>query len=141
MAKVEQSVTMNASATRVMEVISGYEHYPEFLPEIRRVEVQSREDGICVVLFEVQLIMRVAYTLRLIQKGDSDLEWELVDSKLMKINSGHWKLEPIDESSTLVTYGLELELAGKLPSSVNRRMAAEALPETLARFKRRAEKA
>jgi ribosome-associated toxin RatA of RatAB toxin-antitoxin module len=140
-AKVEQTVTMNASAERIMEVISGYEHYPDFLPEIRRVDVRSREKDTCVVLFEVQLIMRVAYTLRLVKKSQSHLEWELVDSKLMTVNAGHWKLEPAEDGTTLVTYGLELELAGKLPASVNRRMAAEALPETLARFKSRVENA
>ena len=139
MAKVEQSVTMNASAERVMEVISAYESYPEFLPEIRRVNVQSRENGVCVVLFEVQLIMRVAYTIRLEKLSETHLEWELVDSKLMKVNSGHWKLEATRDSQTTVTYGLELELAGKLPASVNKSLAAEALPETLARFKARVE--
>jgi len=139
MAKAEQSVTVNVSAEQMMAVISNYVKYPEFLPEIRRVEVKSEEGDTAVVLFEIQMIMRVAYTLRLTQPGPNELYWELVDSKLMKVNSGHWKLEPVEADVTLVTYGIDLELAGKLPSSVNKRMAGEALPETLARFKARAE--
>ena len=130
---------MNATPGQVMAVIADFERYPEFLPEIRGVSVLSSDNGVSTVRFDLQMLMKVSYTIVLTQEGDSQLRWELSESKLMKKNSGSWKLQPNDDGTTAVTYCIDLELAGKLPASVNDRMAGQALPETLARFKGRVE--
>ncbi len=139
MAKATSTLQMNAAPAKVMAVISDFERYPEFLPEIRGVSVLDSEDGVSTVRFDLQMLMKVSYTLELTQTGDSALTWELGESKLMKTNSGSWRLHENDDGTTDVTYSIELELAGKLPASVNQRMAGQALPETLARFKKRVE--
>ena len=139
MAKAESTVHMNADPAAVMKVIADFEHYPDFLPEIRGVSVLSTADGVSTVRFDLEMLMRVSYTLVLTREGDSTLSWELSDSKLIKKNNGSWSLKANDDGTTDVTYTIDLELAGKLPASVNQRMAGEALPETLARFKSRVE--
>lgn len=130
---------MNATPEKVMAVISDFESYTEFLPEIRGVDILSRENNVSTVRFELQMLMKVSYTLTLTQLGNTSLTWELSGSKLLKKNTGYWKLQCNDDGSTDVTYGIDLELAGKLPASVNQRMAGQALPDTLARFKARVE--
>jgi ribosome-associated toxin RatA of RatAB toxin-antitoxin module len=139
MAKAESTLRMNATPAKVMAVLSDFESYTDFLPEIRGVDVLSREDMVSTVRFDLQLLMKVSYTLVLTQEGETSLEWDLSESKLIKKNTGYWKLKANDDGSTDVTYGIDLELAGKLPASVNQRMAGQALPETLARFKERVE--
>ena len=139
MAKAESTLQMNAAPAQVMAVIADFASYPEFLPEIRGVEVLSSENGVSTVRFDLQMLMKGSYTLLLTQEGESSLSWELTESKLMKKNSGCWKLHDNGDGTTDVTYGIELELAGKLPASVNKRMAGQTLPDTLARFKARVE--
>jgi coenzyme Q-binding protein COQ10 len=139
MAKAESTVSMNATPAKVMAVLADFERYPEFLPEIRGVSILSSENGVSTVRFDLQMLMKVSYTIVLTQEGDASLTWELSESKLMKKNTGSWKLQANDNDTTDVTYGIELELAGKLPASVNERMAGQTLPETLARFKARVE--
>ena len=139
MAKAESTLQMNATPAQVMAVLADFASYPEFLPEIRGVAVLSSENGVSTVRFDLQMLMKVSYTLSLTQEGESSLCWELTESKLMKKNSGSWKLHDNGDGTTDVTYGIELELAGKLPPSVNKRMAGQTLPDTLARFKARVE--
>ena len=139
MAKATSTLQMNASPAKVMAVIADFERYPEFLPEIKGVSILGVESNVSTVRFDLQMLMKVSYTLVLTQDGDSVLSWELSDSKLIKMNTGSWKLHDNGDGTTDVTYGIQLELAGKLPASVNQRMAGQALPETLARFKGRVE--
>ena len=87
MAKAESTVRMNADPAAVMKVIADFEHYPEFLPEIRGVSVLSTADGVSTVRFDLEMLMRVSYTLLLTREGDSTLSWELSDSKLIKKNN------------------------------------------------------
>ena len=139
MARAESTVQIDASPDKVMAVISDFERYPEFLPEIKVAEVLERSDDVTTVRFELRMLMKVSYTLRLTQVGSDSLSWELVDSKLLKKNSGAWQLKADEGDITSVNYTIDLELAGKLPASVNQKMAGQALPETLARFKSRVE--
>ena len=75
---------MNATPAKVMAVLADFERYPEFLPEIRGVSILSSEDGVSTVRFDLQMLMKVSYTIVLTQEGDTSLTWELSESKLMK---------------------------------------------------------
>ncbi|MEE8409937.1 MAG: SRPBCC family protein [Myxococcota bacterium] len=139
MAKTEQNVVINAPIERVFAVIVDYEQYPEFLPEMKAVRVVSRHDGVSLVTFELEIIMRLAYTLRLIEDRPSTVRWTLDNAKMMSANDGGWKLEEIDAEHTRATYGLEVKLRGLIPKSVSTRLLGTTLPDTLNRFKARSE--
>lgn len=140
MAKTEQTVVINASIDRVFDVIVDYECYPEFLPEMKHVEVISQHDGVSVVSFELEIIMRLGYTLRLQEDRPHSVTWSLDSAKMMAANDGGWRLEALDDGQTRATYGLEVKLRGLIPKSVSARLLGTTLPETLARFKARAER-
>jgi coenzyme Q-binding protein COQ10 len=135
MPKAEHHVTLRAPIERVFAVITDYEQYPAFLPELKSVRVLSREDGVAKVRFEVELIMRVQYTLRLIEDPPTSVTWTLAESKMIARNEGHWRLERVDDASCRVIYGLEVKLAGMIPSSVSSRLMGTNLPQMLERFK------
>ena len=84
MAKAESTVSMNATPDKVMAVIADFERYPEFLPEIRGVSILSSDAGVSTVRFDLQMLMKVSYTIVLTQEGNASLTWELGESKLMK---------------------------------------------------------
>ncbi len=139
MPKAEHQLEIGAPIERVFDVISDYEHYPEFLPEMREAHVLSRQDGVVVVRFELELVMRLSYTLRLIEDRPHALTWTLEQAKMMSQNSGGWKLAPVDAKRTHATYGLEVKLRGLIPKSVSTRLIGTTLPATMERFKTRAE--
>ncbi len=126
---------------RVFAIITDYQRYPEFLPELRSVAVRYSAAGVAVVRFEVQLIMRIAYTLRLVEDPPSKVTWSLAESKLISKNEGRWRLEEVGPEQTRASYALEVALAGMIPASVSTRLLGSNLPQMLERFKTRAESA
>ena len=120
-------------------MITDYERYPEFLPEINAVRVVSRHDNVVTAAFDLELMkMRLSYTLRLQEEPDAIVSWTLVDSKMMNANNGGWKLVA-QGNATRATYALDVELRGLMPKSVRERLVGMTLPQTLERFKQRAE--
>ncbi|MEZ4273374.1 MAG: SRPBCC family protein [Myxococcota bacterium] len=134
-----QTVLIEAAPVRVFTVITDYPRYPEFLPEMRRVEVQRRESGMVQVRFELELVMRVSYVLELIESPPHTLRWSLIEGRMMEKNDGAWELEETASGATQATYSLDVKLRGLIPKSVSTRLVGETLPSTLARFKQRAE--
>jgi len=139
MPKAEKDIVIEAPMERVFDVITDYERYTEFLPDMKAVRVLSRRDNIAVVSFELELIMRISYTLRLTEERPSGVVWSLEQAKMMRDNVGGWALVATPEGHTHATYGIELTLRGLIPKSVSTRLVGQTLPETLQRFKRRVE--
>lgn len=139
MPKVEREIVIDAPMDTVFDVITDYERYPEFLPETQDVQLVSRDNSGAVVRFELDLVMRVAYTLRLVEQRPERVSWTLEEAKVMAENNGGWRLEAAGEGRTKATYGLEVKLRGLIPKSVSTRLMGTTLPQTLERFKARAE--
>lgn len=139
MTEAAADIVIAAPIDRVFDVIADYERYPEFLPEIKSVQVESRVDEVATVTFELELIMRLSYTLRLVAERPSRLRWTLERGKMMTENNGGWDLAPTQDGHTKAIYSLELKLKGLVPRSVSTRLAGQTLPQTLQRFKARAE--
>ena len=58
----------------------------------------------------------------------------------MKGNEGHWSIAPTESGGTRATYSIELSLGALVPSSLEKALAEQGLPNMLANFKARAEK-
>jgi len=138
MPRAEQQVVIDAPVEKVFAVITDYERYPEFLPDMKEVTVLDRNDGVAKVRFELELVMRVSYTLRLVETPPLGLAWTLEEAKMMVENVGGWTLER-EGNRTRATYALEVKLRGLIPKSVSTRLLGTTLPQTLERFKARAE--
>ncbi len=138
MPRAEHQVLIDAPVEKVFAIITDYERYPEFLPDMKEVTVLDRNDGVAKVRFELELIMRVSYTLRLVESPPFGLSWTLEEAKMMVENVGGWTLAREGER-TRATYALEVKLRGLIPKSVSTRLLGTTLPQTLDRFKARAE--
>jgi coenzyme Q-binding protein COQ10 len=134
----EHEVMIEAPVDRVFGVITDYERYPEFLPEMKEVRIVSKIDSVVVVRFELELIMRVSYTLRMTHEAPHRVSWRLEEAKMLAENYGSWTLEGVG-SGTRAGYALEIKLRGLIPKSVSTRLLGTTLPQTLERFKARAE--
>lgn len=141
MPKTEKEIVIEAPIDRVFDIITDYERYPEFLHDMKGVRVESRHDGggVAIVHFELELIMRISYTLRLEEDRPHTVCWTLEHAKMLKENTGGWRLTETPQGHTHAVYGLEIKLRGLIPKSVSTRLAGQTLPKTLQCFKERAE--
>jgi len=106
---VTGAVQIAAPVSIVWGVVTDYEAYPEWMPEVTEVTTELREDGTRDVryelLFELSIIKRkMDYILRTTETPMSRIEWELVEGDFDKAIGG-WQLVPAhDGRATLAWY-------------------------------------
>ncbi len=139
MAKAERSIVIHASPEKVFAVITDYEKYPEFLPEVKKAKVEFGSGNVKEVTYTVDIKAKViTYTLKHTARPPDELAWTMVRGEMMKGNDGAWILKAVPEG-TEATYKIDLKLGALVPSMVERLLAEQSLPGLLANFKKRIE--
>jgi len=139
MAKAERSIVIHAPPEKVFAVITDYEKYPEFLPEVKKAKVEFGSGNVKEVTYTVDIKAKViTYTLKHTARPPDELAWTLVRGEMMKGNDGAWILKAVPEG-TEATYKIDLKLGALVPSMVERLLAEQSLPGLLANFKKRIE--
>ncbi|RYF06507.1 MAG: hypothetical protein EOO40_09055 [Deltaproteobacteria bacterium] len=137
--ETEHQVVVQAPVDRLFAVVTDYARYPDFLPEVQAVSVHNKGDGVALVHFDLQLIVRLTFTLRLLEDFPTQVSWSLSQGKMIEQNSGSWRLEPLGAGQSRATYALRLRLGGLIPTSVSTRLLGAELPRMLGRFADRAQ--
>ena len=142
MAQASRSVTVNVPPEKLFDVISDYEKYPEFLPEVKKVKVDAGQGSIKEVTYTVDIKAKVInYTLKHTAERPSKLAWTMIKGEMMKGNDGTWVLKPgAQPGTTDATYTIDLKLSSLVPGFIEKALAEQSLPALLANFKNRAEK-
>ena len=138
MAVAKEEIRINVEPEVFFAVVSDYERYPEFLKDMENAEVLSRHDGLVEARFTANFIKRVTYTLRLQERPPTSVEWSLIEGPF-KVSDGGWRLERLEDGSTLAKYHIEVQVNAFVPKSVSTRVVATTVPALLAAFKARAE--
>ena len=142
MAQASRSVTVNVPPEKLFDVITDYEKYPEFLPEVKKVKVQAGQGSIKEVTYEVDIKAKViTYTLKHTAERPSKVSWTMIKGEMMKGNDGACTLKPgAQPGTTDATYTIDLKLSSLVPGFIEKALAEQSLPGLLANFKARAEK-
>jgi ribosome-associated toxin RatA of RatAB toxin-antitoxin module len=145
MPESRRSVVVNVPPDKFYAVISDYESYSKFIPEMRSVRVLKTTGNIQQVAFEIELQVmgftkKVHYTLEFTNSPPDHVRWRLLESNLIKSNNGGWTLKPTgDGQKTDALYQIELKLGALVPGAVSTFLAEQSLPKLLEQFKKRAE--
>ena len=79
MAKAERSVVIEAPPDQVFAVIVDFEKYPEFLPEVKKVKVESGAGDVKEVTYTVDVKAKlITYTLKHTARPPAELLWTMV---------------------------------------------------------------
>jgi len=136
-----RAVVINTPVEKVFAVIKDYERYPEFLPEVKSTRISNRQGDEVDVQYEVDVLKKIRYTLRLKEEPPSRISWTFVEGELMRDNRGHWLLEDLGGGKTRATYNIEMKLGLLVPKSIVNVLVDSSLPKMLEAFKKRAESA
>lgn len=137
MPEAQSSIVVNVPSKSIYEVALDFENYPEFLPDVKAVKVQKKGKAL-LVNFEIQVIKRINYTLKVLGTPYKKIVWDLVEGSLFKQNRGYWSFEPQD-GKTKVTYRVEIDFGMFVPSLITSKLIGSNLPQMLKRFKDRVE--
>ncbi|MCE9673468.1 SRPBCC family protein [Myxococcus stipitatus] len=134
-----RTIVINAPVEKVFDVISNFERYPEFLPEVKEIRTSNRKGDTVDVHYKVDVVKTIRYTIRAVQERPRRLAWTYVEGEVMKDNKGSWLLEPEGEGKTRATYNVEMALGALVPKAIVNALVDTSLPKMLEAFKRRAE--
>ena len=140
MPQATRSVVVQVPVAQFRKVIDDFESYPSFLPEVKSISVANRTDAGADVTYEIDVIKRIQYTLRIVSTPDG-ARWSLLKGDFFKKNEGSWTLRPEGDGATHATYSLEVGIGGfiPIPKAITDKLTEQQLPSLLENFKRRAE--
>jgi coenzyme Q-binding protein COQ10 len=140
MAQASKSIVINVPPDKLFDVITDYAKYPEFLPEVKKVTVDSGQGLVKDVTYTVDIKAKtINYTLRHGGERPKKVTWTMTKGEMMKGNDGSWSLKEVP-GGTEATYSIDLKLSSLVPGFIEKALAEQSLPSLLANFKARAEK-
>ncbi|MDX2009081.1 MAG: SRPBCC family protein [Myxococcaceae bacterium] len=134
-----RSIVFNASPEKCFEVISDYERYPEFLPEVRKIRTSNRKGNEVDVQYEAEVVKVIKYTVHMREEKPSRVSWTFIDGEFMKDNRGGWVLEDGGNGTTKATYNIEVTVGPLVPKTILNALVDSQLPKLLENFKKRIE--
>jgi len=134
-----QTIDINAPIDVVYGVITDYAKYPEFVKEVSSVKIlKDHADGKTVEQ-TANIIKSLSYTIRLVEKPNTEVSWTLVTGQFLKKNSGRWVLSALPGGGTRAEYSLEIGVSRLVPKKIVDGFTGASLRPTLEAFKKRAE--
>ena len=136
MPRIERSFEVAASPESVFEVISDFERYPEFLPEIREARSDRSSERSALARFDLFILLHVRYSIEAELSSPHKISWKLNESNVLEVNQGSWEIESTDTGSH-VRYSVEIELKGAVPEAILERLSGNHLDAMIERFRGR----
>lgn len=144
--RTESSISVDAAPADVLDVIAGFEAYPEWAGAVKQAEiVQEYDDG---WPYQVRFVLdagviKDTYTLEYEWDVDADgtgsVSWSLVEAEqLLRGLDGVYELVPSD-GGTQVTYRLTVDLKIPMLSLLKRKAEKGIIDTALSELKKRAE--
>jgi coenzyme Q-binding protein COQ10 len=139
MASASISETMNAPIEKVYQVLTDYEKNPEFMDGVTSAEVLSRDGNTATVKFNIDIIKKFTYTIKLTETAPTELSWVFVEGDLFKSNTGKWKLTDNGDGTTLVEYSLDVNFKMMVPGMISKKLVSSNLPNLMKNVNKRAQ--
>ncbi|HUY86189.1 MAG TPA: SRPBCC family protein [Acidimicrobiales bacterium] len=141
--QVSQRMVVNASPEVCLDVVTDFDAYLNWAPDLKEVKVLGRDDQgrAASVQFRAAGIGRSNhYTLDYdYSKAPNEVSWIQSSGDLTTRLDGAYAFEPTGEGTTEVTYKLLVELRIPLPAFVKRRAESKIISTALRSLKARAE--
>ena len=134
-----RSIVFNAPLEKCFEVISDYERYPEFLPEVRKIRTSNRKGNEVDVQYDAEVVKVIKYTVHMREEKPTRVSWTFIDGEFMKDNRGGWVLEDGGNGTTKATYNIEVTVGPLVPKTILNALVDSQLPKLLENFKKRIE--
>ncbi len=135
---ITREIEINAPVETVFEVVNDFGAYPQFLETTTSAKERKTKKG-HFVDFEVSLIKKIHYTIKVEAEAPQKLSWTFVEGELMKDNSGSWELTSLGPDRTKAVYSVNVQFGWMVPQSIVDQLTKVQLPLLLDAFKVRME--
>ena len=137
MADTTVSEVFSCSTDDFYKIVTDYEKYPEFLPEISHCHVIEERDEKKLVEYDIQLIKSFTYKLWMKEdKVSHRVDWEFAGGSIFRSNTGYWKLEDLS-SKCCVTFHIDCQFKVFIPRSITKTLLQINLPNMMKSYHKR----
>ncbi|HEV3267811.1 MAG TPA: SRPBCC family protein [Acidimicrobiales bacterium] len=142
--RATESIEVSAPPEVVYRVVTDFEHYTDWVSDLKRIEVLERDASgrPLEVEFRAAAFGRsTTYALRYdYDRAPETLTWHQTSGDLTSTLNGEYRFDPQGQG-TLLTYDLEVELLVPIPAFIRSRAAHRIQSQALRELKVRAERA
>ncbi len=150
----EAVAIMEARRKVIQNIVLDYPRYPDFMPNVSRLEVFQQDKTTAVLSYLLTLPLgktkkyRVKMTASEPDLKTSLIQWQiepwpgLKPTETIKDTTGYWRIEELADKRSLVQYHVYTD-PGKIPFGLGwivDILSKDSVPEVLAKTKERAEK-
>lgn len=136
------SIEVDATAEELMGIVSDLEAYPDWLPDVKAVEVHEQDatGRATVATMTVDVTLReVTYTLEYEYDGVERMAWTSRPGGDVKSIEGSYTFEINDDGGTTVVYDLAIDPGFPVPGFLLKKAARHITSAALEGLKARAE--
>jgi ribosome-associated toxin RatA of RatAB toxin-antitoxin module len=136
------SIVIDASPAAIMEVIADFASYPSWARGVIIAEVTDTFPGgrAKQVFFKIDVSpIKDEYTLAYTWDGDAEVDWSLVQGKMLTALDGSYALSDLGNGSTEVAYRLVLNVSIPLIGMLKRKGEKILIDTALKGLKKRVE--
>ncbi len=117
-------------------IISDYDHYHEFLTEVKKCRVLESKGGKKLVEFNVSVIKSFTYKMWMTEDPGKAIRWTLDSGDLFKTSSGSWELEN-EGGKTRAKYSVDATFKVFVPGPVAKALVNVNLPNMMKSYHQR----
>ena len=136
MASANAKEVFNCSVEEFYKVVSDYEKYSDFLPEVKSVKVYKNENGLKEMEYHVSLIKTFKYKLKINEVQNEKINFEFIGGDVFKTMKGSWT-QADQGGKCAIEYNVEASFGLLVPESMAKTLVSANLPMMMSNFKKR----
>lgn len=136
MAGASTTEVFNCSIDEFFQIISDYEHYSDFLSEVKNCEVLKEEGNKKLVEYTVSVVKDFKYKLWMTEEAPKKISWSFDSGDLFKVSTGSWELED-EAGKTRATYSVEAKFNMFVPGPIAKALVSVNLPNMVSSYHKR----
>ncbi|MBC7742099.1 MAG: SRPBCC family protein [Bdellovibrionaceae bacterium] len=136
MASAHATEVFNCSREDFFKIVSDYEKYSEFLPEVKSVKVTKKSGNTKEMEYSVSLIKTFKYKLKVTEKLNESVDFVFTEGDVFKTMKGGWKLKD-KNGKCQVEYDVDATFGLFVPGVMAKTLVSVNLPLMMANFKKR----
>ncbi len=136
MASAQASEVFNCTRKEFYKLVTDYEKYSEFLPEVKSVKISKKSGGTKEAEYHVSLIKTFKYKLKITEKLNESVEFVFTEGDVFKTMKGSWKFKDKGEKCA-IEYNVEATFGMFVPGPLAKTLVSVNLPTMMANFKKR----
>ncbi len=138
MAAATATDVFDCTVPQFWKIISDYESYPKFLPEVKGCHVVEDKGNRKLVEIKINLLKNFSYSLWMTETEPSSIVWEFAHGEIFKQMNGFWKLED-KAGKTRATYSLDAKMGLFVPGPIAKGLIEVNLPNMMSSYHKRVE--